>query len=209
LAYAHSIPSIRLQFDPQATNIEPDISGAIRWLDRDKVLVELERQISSYREGFVHPIEIANEKGALGAAKSLASPRWDPQDYNQWNKLDGPGLLSHVRPGWNFVSEEGKRLRDDLKRDYEGVQGTVATMAMCRIGYQGLRRLYFVFDQEPVSSPGFQAIRTPDQIVANRAANCLDLACLLAGIFEAALQAPIIVVIDGPGFAHALVGMRN
>jgi len=80
---------------------------------------------------------------------------------------------------------------------------------MCRVAYQNLQRLDLAYEPEPASSPSFQAIRTPDEIEANRTANCLDLACLLAGIFEAALQAPIIVVVDGPEFAHALVGIRN
>jgi hypothetical protein len=83
-------------------------------------------------------------------------------------------------------------------------------MQMCRLAYDGVRRFRFGFEFEPPSpEPGVQVIRTPAQIETHRTANCLDLACLFAGILEAAGQAPILIVIDGPDFAHALIGVRN
>ena len=75
--------------------------------------------------------------------------------------------------------------------------------------YDGLRRHHFAYEWEaPTSAGGLQAIRTPTQIVAHRTATCLDVACLLASLLEASQQLPLLVVLEGNGFAHALVGYR-
>ena len=84
-----------------------------------------------------------------------------------------------------------------------------ATMQICRLSYEGIRRHRFGFEFEPLSpQPDVQVIRTPAQIETHRTANCLDIACLFAGILEAVSQAALVVIIDGPGYAHALVGAR-
>ena len=51
-----------------------------------------------------------------------------------------------------------------------------------------------------------QKIRTPTQIETHRTATCLDLACLFAALLEAAQQRPMIALLKGPNFRHALAG---
>jgi hypothetical protein len=84
-----------------------------------------------------------------------------------------------------------------------------AATQICRIVYEGICRFRFGYEIEPYSLvSGVQIIRTPAQIETHRTANCLDLACMFASILVAANQAPVLIVIDGPGFAHALIGVR-
>jgi hypothetical protein len=53
-----------------------------------------------------------------------------------------------------------------------------------------------------------QCIRNPTQIATHRSATCLDMSCLFAALLEAANQRPLLVILEGNGFAHALVGYR-
>jgi hypothetical protein len=53
-----------------------------------------------------------------------------------------------------------------------------------------------------------QYIRSPSNIQTHKAATCIDIACLFASLLEAAGQNPLIVVLEGPDFAHALAGYR-
>jgi hypothetical protein len=135
---------------------------------------------------------------------------WRARDDNYWNKQDGEGLLHHVRPDQNFVIEEANRVRRAYGSPLAHARSREATMEMCRLSYKGVLRFKFGFEFEPLSlEPDFQVIRTPAQIQTHKTANCLDLACLFAGILEAASQAALLVIIDGPGYAHALVGARS
>jgi hypothetical protein len=89
------------------------------------------------------------------------------------------------------------------------MRGREGGMDVCTILYDGLRRHRLGYELESVTgSAGIQAIRTPTQIAAHGTATCVDLACLFASLLEAAGQNAVIVVLDGPGFAHALAGYR-
>jgi hypothetical protein len=209
MAHAHCIPSIRLQYDHLASECAPAVSGKIRWHDRGEMLVELERQVSGYRAGLVRPVEIAQATGAAGAARTIGTMRWRPRDDNMWGMQDCAGLLFHVRPDQTFIRDEASRVRRTYGLPLAQAFGRETSMQICRLAYDGVRRHRFGYELEPFSGePGVQVIRTPAQIETHRTANCLDLACLFAGILEAVGQAPILVVIDGPDFAHALVGVR-
>jgi hypothetical protein len=210
LAHAHCIPSIRLQYDRRASECASALSGTIRWCNRSDMLVELERQVSSYRQGLVAPIEIAQATSAEDAARAIGTMRWRPRNDNLWLMRDGAALLHHVRPEQNFVQDEVNRLGRAYGSSLAQARSRESTMQICRIAYEAICRFRFGFEFEPYSpESGVQVIRTPAQIETHRTANCLDLACLFAGILEAANQAPILVVIDGPGYAHALVGART
>jgi hypothetical protein len=209
LAHAHCIPSIRLQYDHRADDCGAAVSGTIRWRDQGDMLVELERQVSSYREGLVRPVEIAQATSAMDAARTIGTMRWRPRNDNRWVMQDGTSLLHHVRPDQNFIQDEVNRVRHAHGSSLAQARSRESTMQICRLAYEGLRRHRFGFEFEPYSpEPGVQVIRTPAQIETHRTANCLDLACLFAGLLEAAGQAPVLVVVDGPGYAHALVGAR-
>jgi hypothetical protein len=209
LAHAHCIPSIRLQYDRHADECAVSESGTIRWRDRGRMLVELERQVSSYRQGLVRPVEIAQATSGAVAARTISTMVWRPRNDNYWSVQDGPSLLQHVRPDQAFIQDEVNRIRLAYGSPLAQARGREATMQVCRLAYEGVRRHRFGFEFEPSSpEPGIQVIRTPGQMETHRTANCLDLACLFAGLLEAANQAPIIVVVDGPSYAHALVGAR-
>jgi hypothetical protein len=208
-AHAHCIPSIRLQQIRRVGEPAITVSGTIRWCDRSDMVVEFQRQVSGYREGLVRPIEIAQTSGATEAARSIGTMNWQPRDDNCWTMQDGTGLLSHVHPDQNFVQEEANRIRRAYNSPMAQARSREATMQICRLSYDSIRRHRFGFEFEPHSAqPGVQVIRTPLQIETHRTANCLDIACLLAGILEALSQAALLVVVDGPGYAHALVGAR-
>jgi hypothetical protein len=81
-------------------------------------------------------------------------------------------------------------------------------MELCRAVYEGVRRYRFVYELEQLTDGGRQAIRTPNNIRSHKTATCIDLACLFAALFVASGQCPLIVVIEGPGYAHALAGYR-
>jgi hypothetical protein len=209
LAHAHCIPSIRLQYDHRPGECVVAESGTIRWHDTDGMLIELERQVSSYRQGLVRPVEIAQATSAADAARTIGTMIWHPRNDNYWVMQDGPSLLKHVRANQTFILDEVNRVRHAYGSSLAQARGRDATMQICRLVYESVRRHRFGFEFEPYNpEPGIQVIRTPVQIETHRTANCLDLACLFAGIFEAANQAPIIVVVDGPNYAHALVGAR-
>ncbi|UEM14654.1 hypothetical protein J4G43_010640 [Bradyrhizobium barranii subsp. barranii] len=210
LAHAHCIPSIRLQHSPTADQCAPTISGTIHWRDRGEMLVELERQVSSYREGLVRPVEIAQGLGATDAARAIGTMRWRHRPENLWDVDDGGAILSHVRPDLAFIQDEVNRARRAYGASFANARGREAMMQICRHIYDGIRRHRFGFELEPKGpEPSVQIVRSPLQIETHRTANCLDLACLFASLIEAAGQAPIIVIVDGDGFAHALVGARG
>jgi hypothetical protein len=210
LAHAHCIPSIRLQYDRRVAEPTTLVSGTIRWCDPSEMLVEFQRQVSGYREGLVRPIEIAQPGSGAEAARSIGTMNWRAREDNYWNKQDGEGLLHHVRPDQNFVTDEANRVRRAYGSPLAHARSREATMQICRLSYEGVLRYRFGFEFEPLSpQPDFQVIRTPAQIETHKTANCLDLACLFAGILEAVSQAALLVIIDGPGCAHALVGARS
>jgi hypothetical protein len=210
LAHAHSIPSIRLQYDRRVEESTVMLSGTIRWRDHGDMLVQMERQVTSYRNGLVQPVEMAQASSATDAARAISTMRWRARNDNYWDKLDGTGLLNHVRPEQNFVQDEANRVRRAYGSSLSQARSRENSMQICRLAYEGIRRHRFGYEFEPASSrDNMQVIRTPAQVETHRTANCLDLACLFAGLIEASNQAPIIVVIDGPGYAHALVGVRS
>jgi hypothetical protein len=209
MAHAHAIPSIRLLHDRHAQLCEAGITGVIRWHDRDQMLVELERQVTSYRSGLVRPVELAQASSASDAAKSMANMRWHPRSDNNWPMHDGEALLAHVRPDQGFVRDEANRVARGFGRSLSQARSREDTGAICRLVYEGIRRYRFCYEFEPYSpEPGLQVVRTPAQMEMHRTASCLDLACLFAGILEAAGQAPVVIVLDGPSYAHAMVGVR-
>lgn len=209
MAHAHCIPSIRLQYDRRVSECQPTVSGTIRWRDQGDMLVELERQVSSYRRGLISPVEIAQAASGEDAARAIGTMRWRPRDDNLWVMHDGTGLLNHVRPDQSFIRDEVNRVGREYGSSLAHARSRESTMQICRITYEGICRYRLGFEFEPYHpEPGVQVIRTPAQIETHRTANCLDLACLFAGLLEAASQAPILVVVDGPGYAHALIGAR-
>jgi hypothetical protein len=209
MAHAYCIPSLRLQYDKTAPDCNPSLSGIIRWHSLEDMLVEFSRQLTSYKMGLVQPVEIARSSSATDAARSMGTMRWSVRKDNLWDTNDGLALAQHVFPIHTFVQDEVNRVRAQLKRSLARERGREASMQICRLLYDGIQRHRLGYEVEPqTGEPGIQAIRTPLQIETHRTATCIDLACLFASMLEAAVQNPIIVVLEGQHFAHALVGYR-
>jgi hypothetical protein len=209
LAHAHGIPSIRLQHDENAADCTPTVSGLIRWASPEEMLVEFARQLQSYLEGLVSPVQLARDSSASSAARSIGTMRWQPRADNEWEITDGSALIRHVHPGQQFVRDEVGRVRSQVGRALGRMIGREAGMEVASVMYDGLCRHRFGYELEAVTgSRTSQAIRTPTQISTHGTATCIDLVCLFAALLEAASQHALIVVLDGPQLSHALAGFR-
>jgi hypothetical protein len=209
MAHAHGIPSVRLQYDPRATECSPSLSGLIPWRTRDEMLFEFTRQLKSYMEGLVRPVDLALSSTAAEAARSIGTMKWQRRAENLWDISDGQALVSHVHPDHSFVRDEVDRVRSQLNKALGRMDGREGSMEVCTLLYNGLQRHRFGYEIEAATGVArSQVIRTPTQIATHRTATCIDLACLFASLLEAAAQSPLVVVLEGPGFAHALAGYR-
>lgn len=209
MAYAHCIPSVRLQHEAKPTAPSPSVTGLIRWHTHDEMVIEFDRQLRGYLEGLVRPVELARAATAPAAARAIGTMKWQTRADNEWDIRDAPALVAHVVPEHRFVQDEVARARAGLNRALGGIADRQGSLELCNVLYDGLRRHHFGYEWEaPTSAGGVQAIRTPAQIAAHRTATCLDVACLFASVLEASQQAPLLVVLEGDGFAHALAGYR-
>ncbi|HWM91924.1 MAG TPA: hypothetical protein VN493_14255 [Thermoanaerobaculia bacterium] len=209
MAHADCIPSIRLQYDDRATDTSPSLSGLIRWHEREDMLVEFARQLVSYEKGLVRPVDIAQATNPTDAARSVARMQWSSRDENDWPVQDGPALVRHVHPDYTVVRDEVDRVRAQLNKALGHIDGREGSMEVCGLLYDGIRRHRFGYEsEERTGNVSVQRIRSPKQIVAHKTATCIDVACLFASLLEASGQNPLIVVVEGPGFAHALAGYR-
>jgi len=209
MAHADCIPSVRLQFDARATDSNPSISGVIRWRAPADMLSEFAKQVASYEKGLVRPVDMARESSPTDAARSVGTMEWGARDENKWSVEDGPALIRHVHPNFTFVRDEVDRVRAQLDKALGRVDGREGSMEICNLLYDGVRRHRFGYETEQrTGTMGVQSIRTPQQIATHKTATCIDAACLFASMLEAAGQNPLIVVVAGPEFAHALAGYR-
>jgi len=210
MAHSHCIPSVRLQFDKRATDCAPSLTGLIHWQSASDALIEFKRQLTSFRRGFVEPIEIAKGSNVVEAARSVGTTQWEPTKQDLWDSQDGPALLNHVYPGDPLVQDQVNRIKRELRKSLGTDRSRPFSMQVCRSLYDGLKHHKFVYEVEPQIGldPGIQKIRPPSLIEQSQAATCIDLACLFASLLEAANQNPLILVLGGGGFSHALVGYR-
>ncbi len=209
MAHAHSIPAVRLQHETEPSDPSPSVAGLIRWHTHDEMVIEFDRQLRSYLEGLVRPVELARATTAPAAARAIGTMKWHARADNEWDVQDGPALVAHVVPEHRFVRDEVARTRAELNRALGGIVDREGSLEVCNVLYDALLRHHFGYEWEALTSVvGVQAIRTPTQIAAHRTATCLDVACLFASLVEASQQAPLLIVLEGDGFAHALAGYR-
>ena len=209
MAHADCIPSLRLQYDRRSADTSPNIAGVIRWNDTEAMLVRLSEQLESYANGLVSPVEMARASSSADALGSMSKMKLKPRPENLWQIEDGPALIRHVYPDFTFVRDEVDRVRAQLKRALGRVDGREGSMEIATLLYDGLKRHNFAYELEQrTDTPGVQMIRTPTQIKAHNTATCIDAACFFASLLEAAGQSPLLVVLEGPAYAHALAGYR-
>ncbi len=208
MAHAYSVPSIRLKYERGVKTGGPTLHGLIPWSDTSALAEEFKRQLYGFRRGFVEPVKISSDAGE--AARSIGKMQWDAPTDQHWDTMEGAALIAHLRPGHSFVRDEVSRVRKSLGLgSLTQRRSRAEAMEVCRHLYDGLQRHNFAYEVEPqLLDRGSQVIRTPNDIETHGCANCIDLACLFGALLLEASQHPVIVVVDGPGFAHALAGYR-
>jgi hypothetical protein len=198
---------VRLQYDTTANDTNPSVSGVIRWHTTESMLQEFRKQLTSYEKGLVQPVEIARMLNPTEAARLVGTMTWAARDENNWSLDDGPALVKHIAPDQSFVRDEVSRVRETLRRPLGRILDRESTMQLCNLLYDGIKRHRFGYETEQrTSDMSTQRIRSPMQIATHRTGTCIDMACLFASMLESAGQNPLIAVIAGPRFSHALVG---
>lgn len=208
MAHAQSVPSIRLMYDPQTEETEPSLQGIVPWRLIPALEAEFKQQLNGFRRGFVDAIEISSDPEE--AAEKAGTMKWEGRPEQYWDSEDGPALLNHLEPDHSFVRDEVSRTRQSLGGGgLDQVEDREGAMEVCAELYDGLKRHHWAYESEPrLLRRERQKIRSPKDIRTHRCANCIDLACLFSSLLMAAYQNPIMVVVEGKGFAHALVGYR-
>jgi hypothetical protein len=208
MAHAHSVPCIRLRYNPRVKESQPDIYGLIPWGHTSGLTEVFRRQLESFRRGYVEPLKVSSDHKE--AAQTIAKMQWKAPIEQYWDTLDGRAILNHLQPNYSFVQDEVSRARQSLGGSSLALnQSRSRSTEVCRCLYDGFKRHNYSYEVEPqLREKGRQVIRTPNDIETHECATCIDLACLFSSLLWAAYLHPVIVVVDGPGFAHALVGYR-
>src|SRR5215471_3321343 len=199
MTHAHCVPSVRLRYDPEAKNTDPELSGVIRWKNAVELVSSFEYLFQNYQSAFVTASSEA-ELQKLQATQQIVS-RWI-----EWNLRDGPGLVQAVLPNDSYVSD---RAESQLRMLSLSGTDRLEADAICRALYNRIKDDDFYYTFEPVlTEPSIQKIRTPLAIGTGRGGTCIDLACLFAALLEAAHQRPVLVVVDTAHGAHAVAGYK-
>ncbi len=200
MAYAHCVPSIRLQYDEAAAKVEAAAeSGRIRWADANDVLAAFRDQVDNYRMGFVQAVSTRDVR-RIGTTKRVPRPEqlWDPDD--------GSALIQHVDPA-------NARVRDVVNAVRKLMGGSFVNadpLEICTLMYRTIRTQHFAYEYDPPTLVADrQAVRTADDIWNDNAATCLDLACLFASLLKGAGLNAVVVILAGPNFSHALAGYKS
>jgi hypothetical protein len=153
-------------------------------------------------------IRTAKSTSPKETIQETSTGRWDYGPDHLWNPNDGPGLVKHLSINHSFVQDRVLRVQASLEKGLGTDQDRKKSMQICRNLYDGIRdRDDFVYDLEPQSmNRKKQPIRMAPDLDASNSATCIDLACLFASLLEVAHQRSVIVILDGPEFAHALAG---
>jgi hypothetical protein len=201
LAMAHSqfVPSIRLQFDPNATDAQALVSGQITWSKTDHLLKTFHEQLEGFRQGYVDVINLSK----------IATTAWNPENNNLWDPRDDKGLNNHLATSDPFV-------RDEIEIVGKLMGGLISQTTSSQVWnvvrgfYDELKRRHFYYERELKMVGNLQAIRTPTDISKAGSATCIDTTCLFASLLKAAGQNPIIALVEisdqGKSRAHSLVG---
>ncbi|MCZ6821170.1 MAG: hypothetical protein O7G31_17010 [Calditrichaeota bacterium] len=208
MAYAHCIPSVRLRYDRQATDTNPDVSGLIRWSNVDQLISAFDEQFEDFTSGMREAVSMAKSSSSDEAMESISKSRRETSPADLWNPYDSAGLVKHLSVEDSYVQDRVAPVQAQMKTGLGTDPSRKKSMEICRHLYDGLRkREDFVYDLEPQSMMvAQQPIRRAPDLDVNNSATCIDLACLFASLLEAAYQRSVIVVLDGPGYAHALAG---
>jgi hypothetical protein len=200
MAYAHCTPCIRLLYDPAAEKADASAeSGRIRWSRKEDVIVAFQNQVDSFRAGFVRAVSTQD-------VRNIAITQRVPRPAQLWDPGDGPALIKHI----DILNACVRDSVNDVRRITPG-QSLVGVdpLEICALLYGFIRTKHFAYEHEPPTlSVDRQAIRAADDIWNDNAGTCLDLACLFASLLKAAGLSPVILILTGRNFSHALVGYK-
>lgn len=145
--------------------------------------------------------------------------RVDVLAYNQWfhSPRDFDSIAAFVFPNHPSIADIMSRVRDRLLQttgsgDTDGYQrftpddegfARVATRVNEVLGaiYHELQALNLEYSNPPASFEGYgQKVRTPDVILRERVATCLDSSVLAASCIAAAGLSPLIFLVEGHAF---------
>jgi hypothetical protein len=209
MAYAHFVPTIRLQYQTSAVETQVSVGGMIVWNAVDQMCTEFKRQFESFRRGLIAPIQMAKSGSSASAIESLGTMQWDAAEENIWDPTDGQSLLRHIATHDAFVEDQANRISKETGAQPGQDRSRATSQDVCRRLYSRIKSLGYSYGLEPPPyTERRQKIRPPKLIVEHKTATCIDLACLFAALLESARQSPLVVVLDMPGAAHALAGYR-
>jgi hypothetical protein len=199
VAHAYCVPSIRLQHDATALEVDATVAGRIRWATKEHLLSAFESQLGSLRTSFVQAVDTSS-------VRKISVTQRTPRTEQLWDVGDAAGLVKHVYPSDQYVREIVNRVRG-LK---DGNLVNTSDLEVCELIYRTTRSHYFSYEHEPPTLvKGKQAIRTPAEIWNDNAATCLDLACLFASLLKCAGRVPIILIFGVGSSLHSVVGFKR
>jgi len=198
MAHAHCIPSVRLRYDPEAKQSTPELSGAVRWKSSEELVSSFQYLFQNYQSAFVTATGEAMQEVARQKVISTLP--------NDWNPIDGPGLLKSVVPEDSYVHDRVEGVMRDLPNVEKSRLGSDM---VCRALYDRIKKddFYYTFE-DVMSDPNLQRIKTPQGIASANGGTCIDLACFFASMLEAAHERPVLIVVDTAHGAHAIAGYK-
>jgi len=170
-------------------------------LDREKLVNQLERggadlMLWVRAPGQATPLATASKRIAVLA-------------YNEWSPLTVPQLLAaFVLPNHPVVAELLARAREPLARltgdpalnSYQSKDPARVT-AIAQAIYEAIQTSGITYSNPPASFEKVgQKIRTPEQVLTEEVATCLDVTVLVAACLEQAGLHPLVVLVEGHAF---------
>ncbi|HEY4243203.1 MAG TPA: DUF4011 domain-containing protein [Kofleriaceae bacterium] len=173
-------------------------------LDRDRLVNQLERGRAELRLWVRHEPDIA--------PLTVESVEVDVLAYNEWSPRTVPQLLAaYVLPNHPAVAELLAAARAPLEKmagnpALNGYQsGSPARVsAIAQAIYETLGARNITYSEPPASFESIgQKVRTPEQVLHDQVATCLDVSVTIASCLEQAGLHPIVIVVSG----HAYPGV--
>jgi hypothetical protein len=170
-------------------------------LDRDRLVNQLERSRAEPM------LWVRSGEGDLSIA--TRSVPVDVLAYNEWSPLTVPHLLAaYVLPNHPAVAEVLSHARAPLERithnpALDGYQsGSPARVAaIAQPVYESMAACNITYSNPPASAEEVgEKIRTPEQVLKEQLATCLDASVLPAACLEQAGLHPLVVTVQGHAF---------
>jgi very-short-patch-repair endonuclease len=170
-------------------------------LDRDRLVNQLERSRAELR--------LSVRDGASELPIATRSEHVEVLAYNEWSPLTVPHLLAaYVFPNHPAVAELLSHARAPLERithnpALDGYQSKspARVAAIAQAVYESLAACNITYSNPLASFEKVgQKIRTPEQVLKEQLATCLDVSVLLAACLEQSGLHPLVIIVQGHAF---------